>query len=50
MRRLTIKLILFFAIIEGLARVDLFVLLAAMGVALAVLIWSDLLLDSPQLK
>ena len=46
MRRLIFKLILFFGVIEGLGRVDLMVLLAGMGVAVAVLICTDLLLDS----
>ena len=47
MRRLIIKLILFFGIMKGLALIDLMVLIAAMGVAIAVVICADLLLDSP---
>ena len=47
MRKLIIKLMLFFAVIEGLARVDFMVLLTAMGLAIAAVICTDLLLDSP---
>lgn len=47
MRRLIIKLIVFCAILKGLAHLDLMVLLAAMGVAIAAVICADLLLDSP---
>ncbi len=47
MRRLLITLILFFGLLKGLAHIDLMVLLAAMGVAIALLICADLLLDSP---
>ena len=47
LRRLIVKLILFFAVIEGLARVDLLVLLAAMGIGMAVIICGDVILDSP---
>ena len=47
MRKLIITFLLFLAAMEGLARVDLLVLLTAMGVAIAVVIWTDLLLDSP---
>jgi hypothetical protein len=50
MRRLIIKLILFFATMEGLGRIDLMVLICAMGVAIAVLICTDLLLDSASLR
>jgi hypothetical protein len=47
LRRLIFKLTVFFAILEGLARVDFLVLLAAMGVGIAILICSDLILASP---
>ena len=47
MRKLIINLILFFAVIDGLARVNFMVLLAALGVAIAAVICTDLLLDSP---
>jgi len=50
MRRLIIKLILFFATMEGLGRIDFLVLLSAVGVAIAVLICTDLLLDSASLR
>ena len=50
MRRLVIKLILFFAVVEGLAHVNLMVLLAAMGVGIAAIVCADLLLDSPPLR
>jgi hypothetical protein len=46
MRRLVIKLILFFALIDGLGKVNIMVLLTAMGVAIAAIVCSDLLLDS----
>ena len=46
MRRLIIKLLLFIGIIEGLAYINFMVLLSAMGVAIAVVICSDLLLAS----
>ncbi len=45
MRGLLIKLLLFLATMEGLARVNLMVLLSAVGVAIAVVICTDLLLD-----
>jgi hypothetical protein len=50
MRRLAINLILFLAVIELLSRMDLAVLLAAMGVGLAIVICTDLFLDSPAVK
>ncbi|HSU88388.1 MAG TPA: hypothetical protein VLL56_06105 [Terriglobia bacterium] len=50
MRRLIIKLLLFFATIEGLGRIDLMVLICAMGVAIAAIICTDLLLDSVSLR
>jgi len=46
MRRLIIKLILFLAAMEGLAHVNLMVLLSAMGVAIAVVICTDVFLVS----
>jgi hypothetical protein len=46
MRKLLIKLILFLALMEGLGKIDLMVLLTAVGVAFALIICSDLLLDS----
>jgi len=46
MRRLIIKLILFLAAMEGLAHVNLMVLLSAMSVAIAVVICTDLFLVS----
>jgi hypothetical protein len=46
MRKLVIKLLLFCAVIEGLARIDLMVLLSATGVGIAIVICADLLLDS----
>ncbi len=46
MRKLIINLVLFFAALEGMARVNLFVLLTAMGGVFAAVIWTDLLLDS----
>ena len=45
MRGLLIKLLLFLATMEGLARINLMVLLSAVGVAIAVVICTDLLLD-----
>jgi len=45
MRGLIIKLLLFLATMEGLARVNLMVLLSGVGVAIAVVICTDLLLD-----
>jgi hypothetical protein len=45
MRGMIIKLVLFLATMEGLAHVDLMVLLSAVGVAIAVVICTDLLLD-----
>ena len=50
MRRLAIKLILFCALIEGLGRVHFTVLLAAMGVGIAVVVCTDLLLDSASMR
>jgi hypothetical protein len=47
MRRMILKLAVFFALIEGLAHVDLLVLIAGMAVGLALVICSDLLLASP---
>ena len=44
MRRLVIRLGLFLAVIEGLRHVDLMVLIAGGAVALAVIVWSDLIL------
>jgi hypothetical protein len=44
MRKLIIRLIIFFAIIEGLGHVNFMVLVAGMAVALAAIICSDLLL------
>ena len=46
MRGLVIKLLLFLAAMEGLAHVNLTVLLSAMGVAIAVVICTDLFLVS----
>ena len=46
MRRLVIKLILFLGVMEGLGKVNLMVLIAAMGVAIAAIICTDLLMDS----
>jgi hypothetical protein len=46
MRRLIIKLALFFGIMEGLGHVSLMVVLSASALALAIVICSDLLLDS----
>ncbi|HYR43967.1 MAG TPA: hypothetical protein VER98_13140 [Terriglobia bacterium] len=46
MRRLIIKLLLFVGIIEGLAYINFMVLLSAMGVAIALVICTDLLLAS----
>jgi len=46
MRKLVIKLLLFLAAMEGLAHVNLMVLLSAMGVAVAVVICTDLFLIS----
>ncbi len=43
MRRMLFKLVLFLGVIEGLSRIDLMVLLAGMGVAVAVLVCTDLL-------
>jgi hypothetical protein len=50
MRRLVIKLLLFFGVIEGLAHINFMVLLSAMGIAIAVVICTDLLLDSASLR
>lgn len=47
MGKLVVKLALFFALLKGLGHINITVLLAAMGVAIAVLICTDLLLDSP---
>jgi len=46
MRKLVIKLTLFLAVVEALARVDFMVLLSAVGVAVALVICTDLLLAS----
>ena len=46
MRGLIIKLLVFGGIIEGLAYVNFMVLLSAIGVAIALVICSDLLLAS----
>jgi len=46
MGKLIIKVALLFAVMEGLARIDIAVLLTAMGLAIAALICTDLLLDS----
>jgi hypothetical protein len=46
MRRLVIKLLLFFAVTEGLAHINLMVLLSAVGVGIALVICTDLLLAS----
>ena len=46
MRRLIIKFLLFLAAMEGLAHINLMVLLSAMGVAIAVVICTDLFLVS----
>jgi hypothetical protein len=46
MRRLIIKFLLFVAAMEGLAHVNFMVLLSAMGVAMAIVICSDLFLVS----
>ena len=43
MRGLIIKLLLFAATLEGLARINLMVLLSAVGVGIALVICSDLL-------
>jgi hypothetical protein len=45
MRRLIIKLLLFAAILEGLSRVNLMVLLSAVGMGIAVVICMSLLTD-----
>jgi len=45
MRRLVIKFMLFLGVMEGLGKVDIMVLLAALGVAMAAIICTDLLLD-----
>jgi hypothetical protein len=45
MRRLIIKLLLFAATIEGLSRVNLMVLLSAVGMGIAVVICTSLLTD-----
>jgi hypothetical protein len=47
MRRLVTKLIVFFAIIEGLGRVDFVVLLLALGLGIAAIVCADLLVTSP---
>ena len=44
MRRMIIRLVIFFAIMEGLGHVNFMVLVAGMAVALAVIVCSDLLL------
>jgi len=46
MRRLIIKLLVFIGIIEGLEYINFMVLLSAMGVAIALVICTDLLLAS----
>ena len=47
MGKLLIKLALAFGVIEGLAYVNFLVLLTAMGLVIAALICTDLLLASP---
>ena len=46
MRSLVIKLILFAAVIEGLGRVDLIVLLAGIALVIAAIVCTDLLVTS----
>jgi hypothetical protein len=46
MRGLAIKLMLFLGVMEGLGRLDFMVLLTAIGVAIAVIVCTDFLLDS----
>jgi len=46
MRRLIIKFLLFLAAMEGLGHVNLMVLLSAMGLAVAVVICTDVFLVS----
>jgi hypothetical protein len=50
MRRLILKFVLFIAVIEGLGRIDLVVLLAGLALTAAALICSDLLFDSASSK
>jgi hypothetical protein len=46
MGKLIIKMALLFAVMEGLSRINIAVLLTAMGLAIAAVICADLLLDS----
>jgi hypothetical protein len=46
MRSLLVKIILFFAIMEGLGRVDLITLLLALGLGIAAMVCTDLLVTT----
>jgi hypothetical protein len=50
MRRLVINLVLFCVILEALAQVDWKVLIAGMGVAIAVVLCTSLILDGGQIS
>jgi hypothetical protein len=47
MRKLAIKVLVFLAILEGLRRVDLPVLLLALGLGIAAIVCADLLVTNP---